>query len=77
MRFEAERAVGFYRSAEAALPPADRRTMIAAEIMRAVYRRLLDRMQREGFRVFTQRYSLSKLEKVALIVTTTLRCKFR
>ena len=77
MRFEAERAVGFYRSAEAALPPADRRTMIAAEIMRAVYRRLLDRMQRDGFRVFTQRYSLSKLEKVALIVTTTLRCKFR
>ena len=26
--------------------------------------------------VFTQRYSLSKLEKIALIVTTTLRCKF-
>ena len=77
MRFESERAIAFYRSAEAALPPADRRTMVAAEIMRAVYRRLLDRMQRDGFRVFTQRYSLSKLEKIALIVRTTLRCKFR
>ncbi len=77
MRFEAERAVGFYRNAQAALPSADRRTMVAAEIMRAVYRRLLDRMQRDGFRVFTQRYSLSKLEKIALIVTTTLRSKFR
>ncbi len=76
MRFEAERAEAFYRSAEAALPPADRRTMVAAEIMRAVYHRLLDRMQRDGFRVFTQRYSLSKLEKIALIVTTSLRCRF-
>jgi len=75
MRFEAERAAGFYRSAATALPPADRPTMVAAEIMRAVYRRLLDRMQRDGFRVFTQRYSLSKLEKIALIVGTTLRCK--
>jgi len=76
MRFEAERAGAFYRSAEAALPPADRRSMVAAEIMRAVYQRLLARMQRDGFRVFTQRYSLSKLEKIALIVTTTLRSKF-
>ena len=73
MRFEAERAIGFYRSAQAALPPIDRRAMVAAEIMRAVYRRLLDRMQRDGFRVFDRRYSLSRLEKIALIVTTTLR----
>lgn len=76
MRHEAERALAFYRSAAAALPPADRRSMVAAEIMRAVYRRLLDRMQRDGFRVFARRYSLGRLEKVALILTTTLRCKF-
>ena len=77
MRFEAERAIGFYRSAQAALPPIDRRAMVAAEIMRAVYRRLLDRMQRDGFRVFDRRCSLSRLEKIALIVTTTLRNKLR
>ena len=77
MRFEAERAIDFYRSAQAALPPIDRRAMVAAEIMRAVYRRLLDRMQRDGFRVFDRRYSLSRLEKIALIVTTTLRNKLR
>ena len=76
MRSEAVRAEGFYRRAVAALPPADRRTMVAAEIMRAVYHRLLMRMWRDGFRVFTQRYSLSKLEKIALIVTTSLRCRF-
>jgi 15-cis-phytoene synthase len=76
MRFETERALAFYRSAEAALPPADRRTMVAAEIMRAVYGRLLARMRRGGFDVFARRYSLSRLEKIALILTTTLRCKF-
>jgi phytoene synthase len=76
MRFETERALSFYRSAVAALPPADRRSMVAAEIMRAVYGRLLDRMQRDGFHVLSRRYSLSRLEKIALILTTTLRCRF-
>ncbi len=76
MRFETERALAFYRSAEAALPPGDRPTMVAAEIMRAVYGRLLARMQRGGFDVFSRRYSLNRLEKTALILTTTLRCKF-
>ena len=76
MRFEAERALAFYHSAQAALPPADRRSMVSAEIMRAVYRRLLDRMQRDGFHVLTRRYSLSKIEKIAIILTTTLRCRF-
>ncbi len=76
MRFETERALSFYRSAAAALPPADRRSMVAAEIMRAIYGRLLGRMQRDGFHVLTRRYSLSRLEKIALILTTTLRCRF-
>ncbi|MCE9609533.1 MAG: presqualene diphosphate synthase HpnD [Chthoniobacter sp.] len=76
MRFETERARAFYRQATAALPPADHRSMVAAEIMRAVYTRLLDRMQRDGFDVFTRRYSLSRLEKITLIVKTTLRSKF-
>ena len=77
MRHETERALAFYRSAEAALPPHDRRTMVAAEIMRAVYRRLLDRIVRDGFHVLTRRYALSRWEKIALILTTALRCRFR
>jgi phytoene synthase len=76
MRFETERALGFYAAAKAALPAVDRRAMTAAEIMRAIYGRLLDRMRRDGFHVFTQRYSLSRLQKIALIVGTILRTKF-
>ena len=36
----------------------------------------LHRMRRDGFHVLTRRYSLSRLEKIALILTTTLRCRF-
>ncbi len=76
MRFETERALGFYAAAVAALPPVDQRAMTAAEIMRAIYGRLLDRMRRDGFQVFTQRYSLSRIKKIALIAGTILRIKF-
>jgi phytoene synthase len=76
MRFETERARRFYAQAVAALPPADRRVLTAAEIMRAIYGRLLRRMERDGFRVFDRRYSLSRLEKLALIGGTILRSKF-
>ena len=67
MNFEADRALSFYRSAMAALPPEDRKSMIAAGIMRAVYGRLLARMRRDGFRVFEKRYSLGRLEKIAIV----------
>ena len=76
MRFESERALGFYAAAAAALPSVDRRAMIAAEIMGAIYRSLLDRMRRDGFHVFTQRYSLSRGKKIALIAGTIVRSRF-
>src|SRR5437764_178545 len=41
MDFEAERAVSFYSSASENLLRQDRKSMMAAEIMRRVYRRLL------------------------------------
>lgn len=76
MQFEARRAREFYARAVAALPSGDRRALTAAEIMRAVYYRLLERMERDGFHVFTRRYALSRLEKVALIVSAIVRAKF-
>ena len=67
MNFEADRALSFYRSAMATLPPEDRKSMVAAGIMRAVYGRLLARMRRDRFRVFEKRYSLGRLEKIAIV----------
>jgi phytoene synthase len=50
--------------------------MVAAEIMRAIYSRLLERMEGDGFHVFGHRYSLSRWHKILLILKTTLRSKF-
>jgi phytoene synthase len=64
MEFEAERARGFYERAMSALPRDDRRTQRPGLIMAAIYRTLLDEIQREGFHVLTQRTSLTPVRKL-------------
>src|SRR5213596_1795928 len=59
MEFEAARARQFFSSAAATLPHEDRRSMIAAEIMGAVYRGLLHKMELDKFHVFEKEYRLS------------------
>ena len=76
MEFETERALGFYAAAVAALPPQDRRSMTAAEIMRNIYHRLLLKIRAGGFRIFNRRNSLSRWEKAFLIVRTMLVSRF-
>jgi len=48
----AQRAKHFYRLARQTLPPADRRSMVAAELMGSVYWRLLRELERRRFDVF-------------------------
>jgi phytoene synthase len=55
IQFECGRAREFYARAVAALPPADRKKLVAAEIMRAVYFETLQRIERSGHDVFTAR----------------------
>ena len=66
MKVQAERAEGFFEAARTGLPVADREAMVAAEIMRSIYSALLEKMRRDGFRVFDRRYSLSKARKMAI-----------
>jgi phytoene synthase len=67
MQFEARRAREFFRKAAAALPPEDRRSMVAAEIMGSVYGALLRRMELDNFKVFAKDYRLNKLQKAGRI----------
>jgi phytoene synthase len=70
----AARAKSFYSLARQTLPAADRRSMIAAELMGSVYWRLLDELERRRYDVFGPRPArLSRAEKIALIVRTWLR----
>src|SRR5437762_13830497 len=73
MEFEAARARQFFSSAAATLPLVDRRSMIAAEIMGAVYRGLLHKMELDKFHVFEKEYRLSKLEKASRIAAQLLK----
>ena len=72
MDFEATRARDFFGKARESLPASDRRALVAAEIMAGIYSRLLDKMQRDRFRVFDRRYSLPKWEKLAIIFRTRI-----
>ncbi len=63
MRFEAERARRYYAEAMGALPTADRRAQRPGLVMAAIYRTLLDEIERDGFRVLSQRTSLTPLRK--------------
>jgi len=70
----ASRAKDFYRLAQTTLPPEDRKSMVAAELMGSVYWRLLQKMERGRFDVFGPHpLKLSKPGKLALIFRSWLR----
>ncbi len=73
MQFEAARAWELFRRASEWLPPEDRRSMVAAEGMRAIYSALLRRMERDNFRVFQTQYRLSKIEKLGRMAGQVLQ----
>jgi phytoene synthase len=63
LAFEASRAKQFYQEAFQALPSADRKAQRAGLIMAAIYRTLLDEIERDGFHVLKSRTSLTPLRK--------------
>lgn len=67
MSYQAERAEGFFREAAAVLPAGDRHALAPARIMGEIYHHLLAEMRRDGFRVFQQRYRISKARKLAIL----------
>ena len=66
MPFQARRAESFYEKAMQSLPAADRPRQRAGLIMAAIYRATLAEIEREGYRVLTQRTSLTPLRKLWL-----------
>jgi phytoene synthase len=68
MSFEAERAREYYAQAVAYLAPEDRRTLAAAEAMRLIYHRLLDKLAARRFNVFDTRVTLATVGKIGLVL---------
>ena len=70
----AERARHFYGLARATLPAAERRSMVAAELMGSVYWRLLRKLERQRFNVFGPKLArLNKGQKGLLVLRTWWR----
>jgi phytoene synthase len=66
MAFQTGRANAYYEKALNVLPKEDRRAQRAGLIMAAIYRATLQEIEREGFKVLTQRTSLTPIRKLWL-----------
>lgn len=73
MKFQVGRAQQAYDEAFALLPPEDRRTQRPGLMMAAIYRALLDEIERDNFQVLSQRISLTPLRKLWLAWKTYVR----
>jgi len=73
LRFECERARSYYDRAAAQLPAADARTLVAAEIMGAIYFEILQRIERRGYDVFTERIRVPRPQRAAIALRVWLR----
>jgi phytoene synthase len=75
MRFQAERAKTIYAEALALLPPVDRRVQRTGLIMGAIYRALLDEIERADFAVLNQRIALTPIRKLWIAWRTWVGAK--
>jgi phytoene synthase len=66
MHFEVERARSWYAAARQALPAADRKAMLPAEIMRVIYHRLLTQIEARSYDVYSRPVRLSDTRRLLL-----------
>jgi phytoene synthase len=79
MEYEASQAHHYYKRAEAALAglsSSERRALTVAEIMRGIYSRILERIERSNYQVFGPRISLTTTQRVMIALGVWLRSRF-
>jgi len=72
MGFERDRARSLFAVARQFLPPQDRRALVSAEIMAAIYWRLLGRIEKRRYNVFGKRVRLPTIEKLWIALSVYL-----
>ncbi len=66
MRFQANRVREFYHAARKSLHPEERMTIVSAEVMDAIYYRLLEKIQLLDFDVFKKKIRVSSIHKIMI-----------
>lgn len=77
LRQQLERARGYYRRADELLPEVDRLSQRSGLIMAAIYRSLLDEMERDDMGILEHRIRLTPLRKLWIAWRTARREKLR
>jgi phytoene synthase len=72
VKYQYTRAVGYFNSADPALAGRNFRRLFPAEIMKAVYRRVLEEIHRLDFRIFDRRITLSAGKKAFAVLRACL-----
>jgi 15-cis-phytoene synthase len=73
LRQQGERARDYYRRAANGLPRADARRLVAAEIMGAIYRGILSRIEAAGYDVFSRRVVIPRRRRALIAAATWAR----
>lgn len=67
MNQQYERALFYFEETRSSLPPEDRVNMLCGRTMSRIYFSILRKMQRDGFRIYDKRYTLSRAEKLLIL----------
>ncbi len=65
-----DKALNYYRTAEAIINPEDRRNFRVARIMKNIYFAILQKIEAQNFDVFKGNFKLSKFEKIKIALKT-------
>lgn len=76
LAYQAERAHEYFARASGVLPEAERRAVLAAEIMRAIYQETLRRIEADGLDVFSRVTRLSRMTQARIALSVLGRTRF-
>jgi phytoene synthase len=76
MRFTGGRIRHYYQNARQLLAAEDRRSLVAAEIMRAIYHQLLETIEASDYRVFDRIITLPTSQKLRIALSIWLRSTY-
>jgi 15-cis-phytoene synthase len=69
LAFQCRRARMYYEKAESELPRCDRRSLLAARIMGAIYRGVLERIEASGYDVFSQKIRVPRPRRAVIALS--------
>jgi phytoene synthase len=76
LKQQAQRAREYYGKADAGLPRRDAQRLVAAEIMGAIYRRILVRIEQADYDVFTRVVRIPRPQRALIAAVTWTRTKW-